>query len=545
MRHVPTRAGRGHVYADIPPGAQRCRVQAETLALLRDWRGDGGAPGEKFLESCPCTADRAAVGCAERATRVQHHGQGTPWASPRSALLLTPCATASAWLCAGHDGDGDTQAYAIVPRLVGEKPHGPSASGNAGVKAGWCATLAGFLQRDGRRRGRRDAVKNDRTLLLGGDPIIPQICEGPGEPGLVSVLIPSYNRGYIIGRSIESVLAQTYRPIEIVVVDDGSTDETRAVVAQFGPAIRYLYQENGGLAAARNTGLAAAQGEFIAFQDSDDLWLPWKLQVQVALMRRLPELALVWTDMTAVTPVGRVVSTRHLKTGYHAYHKIQVEEYLPNAGLVTDVCPDAPPDVAQAAFRYGDIFSPMFMGNLVHPPTALLRRKHVGRAGGLDETFAWAGEDYEFFWRVGREGLGALVEAPSMLYRVEAEDQMTNPALHWAIARGYLLALQRRLKQDRSRITLPPQVIRRQMAEAYGWVAEEALRAGHGRRAAGDFLKSLLLNPAQKRALTLLPFSLVPPRLFRLARRLKQRLRGMLPLGSFWLCDTPFDAWLV
>jgi hypothetical protein len=130
-----------------------------------------------------------------------------------------------------------------------------------------------------------------------------------------------------------------------------------------------------------------------------------------------------------------------------------------------------------------------------------------------------------------------------MLYRVDAEDQMTHPALHGYIARGYLLALQRRLAQDRNRLTLPPDVIRRQMAEAYGWVAETTLLAGDGHRAAGYFLKSLLLNPAQKRALTLLPFSLVPRRLLRLARRLKQRLSGMLPLGCFWLLETPIDSW--
>jgi hypothetical protein len=388
-------------------------------------------------------------------------------------------------------------------------------------------------------------LKNDRTKLLGGDPIIPKICEGPGEPGLVSVLIPSYNRGYIIGKSIESVLAQTYRPIEIIVVDDGSKDETRAVIEKFGPSIRYIYQENAGLPAARNTGLAAAQGEFIAFQDSDDIWLPWKLQVQVALMRRFPALALVWTDMTAVNPAGKVVSKSHLKTGYHVYQKIKVEDYLSNSGLVKDVCPDSPPDVAQTSFRYGDIFTPMFMGNLVHPPTTLLRRKHLCRTGGLDETFAWAGEDYEFFWRVCREGLGALVEAPSMLYRVDAEDQMTNPALHLYNARGYLLALKRRLQQDRNRIKLPQHVIRRQMAEAYGWVAGGELLSGDGNRAAGYFLKSLLLNPAQKRVLTLLPFSLVPRLLFRLARSLKQQLSGMLPLGWLWLFETPIDSWPV
>src|SRR5262249_55434083 len=156
-----------------------------------------------------------------------------------------------------------------------------------------------------------------------------------------------------------------------------------------------------------------------------------------------------------------------------------------NTGMVHDVCPDAPPEVGQAAFRYGDIFSPMFAGNLVHPPTALMRRTHLGRAGGLDLTFAWTCEDYEFFWRVSREGLGALVEAPSMLYRVDADDQLTQPGLHLYIARGNLVALQRCLAQDRGRLQLSPSLIRRQMAEAYSWVAEEELLAGHGTQAAG------------------------------------------------------------
>src|SRR5437764_10734914 len=101
--------------------------------------------------------------------------------------------------------------------------------------------------------------------------------EGAGEPGLVSVVIPSYNRAYIVGQAIESALQQTHRPVEVLVADDGSTDDTRRVVEGYGPPVRYFYQPNAGVSAARNLGLRHARGEFIALLDSDDRWLPWKV----------------------------------------------------------------------------------------------------------------------------------------------------------------------------------------------------------------------------------------------------------------------------
>ncbi len=97
----------------------------------------------------------------------------------------------------------------------------------------------------------------------------------------VSVIIPTYNRADYIVRAINSVLAQTYRNYEIIVVDDGSTDETRALLEPYANYVNYVYQDNAGPAAARNKGISLAKGEWLAFLDSDDTWLPNKLEVQL------------------------------------------------------------------------------------------------------------------------------------------------------------------------------------------------------------------------------------------------------------------------
>ncbi len=114
---------------------------------------------------------------------------------------------------------------------------------------------------------------------------------------LISCIVPVYNGKRYLKEAIDSILAQTYRPLEIIVADDGSTDGTASVVANYGNRVRCLWQPNAGPAAARNLGVRAAQGKFVAFLDSDDVWHPEKLSRQMARFQARPELGLCVTHV--------------------------------------------------------------------------------------------------------------------------------------------------------------------------------------------------------------------------------------------------------
>ena len=113
------------------------------------------------------------------------------------------------------------------------------------------------------------------------------------EQNTVSVVIPAYNAGAYIGRALDSVLAQTRGADEIIVVDDGSSDDTKQVVDRYGQVVRYIHQGNAGVSVARNTGIEAARSKWIAFLDADDEWFLEKLAKQMALLERNPQL--VWS----------------------------------------------------------------------------------------------------------------------------------------------------------------------------------------------------------------------------------------------------------
>ena len=157
------------------------------------------------------------------------------------------------------------------------------------------------------------------------------------EKGLVSVVIPCYNTARFIKKTIESVLQQTYPHIEIIIVDDGSDDETPSILKSFNnnPKVKTIRQVNSGAASARNRGISMATGPFIAFLDSDDLWLPNKLELQISLFQN-PDVHIVYSDRENIDESDNKISCRKLThyRGRKLSGQLLFENFIPMSSAI-------------------------------------------------------------------------------------------------------------------------------------------------------------------------------------------------------------------
>jgi glycosyltransferase involved in cell wall biosynthesis len=223
----------------------------------------------------------------------------------------------------------------------------------------------------------------------------------------VSVIIPCFNSQNTIQETIESVLAQTMQDFELIVVDDGSTDDTKQILSDFGNRVKYLYRENGGQSAARNTGIRAAIGEFVAFVDSDDLWCPDKLEKQI---RILEDTTVDWCYCDCLY----FCNSDSTSLGKHS-------------------------DLFYPA-KEGWIAKSLLLGNCIASPTPLIRRSIFDQCGLFDESPLFRiGEDWEMWLRIAAQypvGYRAEVLAKHREHTFSLSfgaDPMTALASHLAV----------------------------------------------------------------------------------------------------------------
>ncbi len=231
--------------------------------------------------------------------------------------------------------------------------------------------------------------------------------------------------------------------------------------------------------------------------------------------------------MEAVDSEDKVIDPRFLRAMYDAYRWFSDEQLFAVARPLAEILAPVPEPLAHAVVRYGDIFSPMLMGNLVHTSTVLLRRERYEQVGGFDESMK-TGEDYGFHLRTCRAGPVALLDAASIRYRCGRADQLSRDDLLIDIARNFLRTVEPFIERDRERITLPAWMLKRSLSSGHGWLGEAALSAGQHAEAREHLSASLRLNPWQPRAAILLASTLPPAGVGRVLRTAARQVRRTL-----------------
>lgn len=298
----------------------------------------------------------------------------------------------------------------------------------------------------------------------------------------VSVIIPTFNRAPLLPQAIDSVLRQTLADREIIVVDDGSTDDTAAVVAGYGSAVRYVRTEHGGVGHARNVGTLQARGRYLVFLDSDDLLYPYALELQAAVLDRHPELALVYAEASGFDDQG-FWEECHLRT-YHASgyrgHRTFDDLFgagvpLGEAGVLTPDLAAARPDMAGRRFFSGRIFDAYLLDLVVFTASLMMRREVVADVGLRNEAVAYW-EEVDYVLRICRRHPVGFLDVPTYLVRYHAGQVSTtkraNGKYIWLRKQQGLLRIVRRHGTgDRAYYEAHREDIDRQLARLHRAVA--------------------------------------------------------------------------
>jgi len=249
----------------------------------------------------------------------------------------------------------------------------------------------------------------------------------------VSIIIPTFNRRNYITIALNSVLAQTYKDYEIVVIDDGSSDDTKEVLTPYRDTIRYFYQDNRGIPATRNRGIKEATGAYIAFLDSDDYWLPEKLERQLEYFGKNPHCGMVATRCSSITPDGRVrKKNRPGKSGW--------------------------------------VLADLFKANFIRTSSAVIRKECLEEVEFFDESLPEC-EEYDLWLRLAKQFQVGFIDEPLTVYTDNPHGISTNSLA------GRLQRL-KVLEKDYLKECIPQALYRKRLANNYHYVARHYFNRG-------------------------------------------------------------------
>ncbi len=312
---------------------------------------------------------------------------------------------------------------------------------------------------------------------------------------LVSVIIPTYNSAAYIAEAVESVLAQTYPNIEIIVVDDGSTDDTATVIAPYRSSVIYINQANRGVSAARNIGMRQARGQLIAFLDADDIWMPGKLERQVKFLARHKNVGLVFGDAELFDVKGTVTSSFLRRN-------------------------ESPMRLYTAEVVLEDTFKALLVYNFICTCTVVITRACMEQVGGFDESLQSV-EDRDLWLRIaGCFSIGCIPELMSRK-RVHGHNLSSDGLL---ALQSYIRVIEQARSKSSTSAKVDPTFTEAYLASLYLQLGYIYFDLGRHQEARQNFLVSLTKRISTK-PLVYYVATFFGERIVMWARRLKQLSR--------------------
>jgi glycosyltransferase involved in cell wall biosynthesis len=337
----------------------------------------------------------------------------------------------------------------------------------------------------------------------------------------ISAVVPAYNAAKTVQATLDSLLQQSLPPAEVIVVDDGSKDATRAALEPYRDRVRLVFQDNSGVSAARNRGVAEASGDWIAFCDTDDIWHRDKLRIVSAVLAARRDTDLLFHDFWTMT-ADRVLEARatHSKqTMFPLFREFDIT--IPR--ILTDHrrVEVAGVDLSPFETWYGQAFRWLMLGNFIMPSTLVMRKSVFVAGGGFDPQFRYA-EDTEFFLRFSKTVPFLWIDAPLTGYRREAGTLLTGNML--LTMRNATRAVVKHCVDDGDVYSGDPRWVRRAVSRRHTRMAYFCLSELHCDEARSHARAALRHRPLNAMAWAIAAGSMLPPSALRLARGLKSRV---------------------
>ncbi len=325
----------------------------------------------------------------------------------------------------------------------------------------------------------------------------------------VSVVMIAYSAPEYIPAAVESILAQEFYDWELIVVDDGSAEDIPAVLAPYADRLRYIRRENGGPGAARDTGVAAAQGEYIAFADSDDIHLPYRIGCQAALLDAYPEAALTCSDFSSFKE-GKISARSTLRVRALGVDERDFEVAIrSDFGVPTSASALALPthaDLLESQVYDGLVPSLIAGRHIAWDGASMYRKSALEKVGGHDSRMRYW-EDWCLTSRLSKGSPIVYWDAPTLLYR-QHDRQITKQSATLG-ARSYRDVVFRVWKDDARLQAEHPALWRRMMKRATLRNASYALEAKEYKRGRTDILHFIRTAPLDRHGYTALARSIV------------------------------------